>query len=183
MGPDDFRELVDLVEARSTNLSSACHGPEHWKCVAFVGVGIAQECGHDPLVPLLFGLFHDAMRMNDHFDPGHGPRAGELVLELAGTGGLSLAEPALADLFEACKVHTRADPTERLPLGICLDADRVNLWRVSIRPQPRYLSTRQNWTTDWIELARPLHGTIDSWDEVYEAYAAASRPLHPEGDK
>lgn len=144
---------------------------------------MAEELGQDPLVPMLFGLFHDAMRVNDFFDPEHGPRAAALVLELAGEGALSLAPSSIAQLAEACRVHTRAAPTDALPLGICLDADRVNLWRVYQKPRKRYLSTHSRWKTDWIELARPLHGTIESWQEVYETYAAVLRRPRAEGDK
>jgi uncharacterized protein len=41
----------------------------------------------------------------------------------------------------ACQEHTnggvRLDPT----VGVCWDSVRLNLWRVGIKPDPRWLST------------------------------------------
>lgn len=183
MKPDDFSELVRLVELRSTNRHSGYHGEHHWRCVSSIGVRLAAEVGHPPLVPLLFGLFHDSQRHNDHYDPQHGPRAAEFVEDLVREGALTLDPSDRSVLVEACRIHTASGPTPLIPLGICLDADRVNLWRVGKTPRRRFLSTPSLWKTDWIAECKRLHGTIESWDRVWDDYSAALARLGIRTDK
>ena len=44
-------------------------------------------------------------------------------------------------LVNACEQHTDGTTTRDPEIGCCWDADRLNLWRVGIRPSSRYLST------------------------------------------
>ena len=127
--------------SRSTSHSSHLHGLAHWERVVRNGLDLAAdtEGGADVDVVLLFALFHDSMRLNDGHDPEHGHRGGVLAGELRKL--LHLDHDQLALLQEACAGHTdgltSADPT----IGVCWDADRLDLPRVGIKPDAPLMST------------------------------------------
>ena len=81
----------------------------------------------------LFALLHDSMRLNDSIDPEHGPRAAAFAGELHAEGVLHATPGQLELLQYACFEHTNglvsSDPT----VGVCWDADRLDLPRVGIR--------------------------------------------------
>ena len=136
----DLDGLVREVEARSTR-AHGIHGPQHWRAVARVGAELieAGEAAH-PAVVFLFGLLHDSQRLDDGHDPEHGPRAATLARELAGTW-LHLSDDELERLCEACARHTAGARSDDPTVGVCWDADRLNLARVGIHPSAAYLST------------------------------------------
>jgi uncharacterized protein len=137
----DAARLVDAVLERSTGKNSFIHGESHWQRVAAASLTLLPETpGADPALVFLLALFHDSMRLNDNYDPLHGPRGAALARELHGEAfDLEDAEMSLPAF--ACEEHTNGgigpDPTVR----VCWDADRLNLWRVGIIPDPRFLST------------------------------------------
>ena len=118
-----------------------CHGVEHWARVLenglFLCCGVA---GARVDVVVSFALFHDACRENEYSDPEHGHRAALLAERYHGAGALRLDAPGLGLLMEACRGHDQgrvsADPT----VGVCWDADRLDLARVGIVPSARFLS-------------------------------------------
>lgn len=81
------------------------------------------------------------MRQNEYDDPEHGHRGAELSRRLHHEGLLPLADADRALLYEACNDHDRGLVTEDPTIGACWDADRLNLWRVGRKPDPRLLST------------------------------------------
>lgn len=134
-----------LAAARAKALLSrhGDHGFSHWARVRHHGVSLARVYGVNPWIPSLFGLFHDCRRENEYLDPGHGPRAGELVLELASEG---LFRPWLSTrevdwLAEACQFHSDGLIHGPAALLVCWDADRLDLGRVGTRPLPELLCT------------------------------------------
>jgi uncharacterized protein len=131
-------DLVETVLARSTSYRSSLHGPGHWRRVAFNGQALAAETtGADAEVAALFALFHDAMRLNDGHDPSHGPRAATLARELSGLKGGHLVL-----LAAACDGHADGSVSDDPTIGVCWDADRLDLPRVGVTPDPRLMSTR-----------------------------------------
>lgn len=116
------------------------HGVAHWARVLENGRRIAGPSGADPVVVELFALFHDARRLNEGTDPEHGPRGAALARTLAPLLPALTAEQ-LERLCTACERHTHSrthpDPTVRA----CFDADRLDLARVGITPDPRLLCT------------------------------------------
>lgn len=133
--------LLDAVLARSTGKHSRIHGPEHWVRVAASGAALVKGTpAADPLVVLLFALFHDSMRENDGCDPLHGFRGASLAREILEDGRVLPAE-RLSALAYACEWHDAGGVSEDPTIGACWDADRLNLWRVSITPHPGLLST------------------------------------------
>lgn len=115
------------------------HGLGHWARVLENGLRIAEPAGADPAVLAHFAVFHDARRRNEDRDPGHGRRGAALARELRPL--LTLSDDQLELLCTACELHTDAlthqDPTVRA----CFDADRLDLFRVGIRPDPLRLCT------------------------------------------
>ena len=134
--------LVDAVLRDAWRRESAWHGEIHWRCVTATGLALAAADERvDRSLVFCFGLFHDTRRENEAVDPGHGPRAAAFAAALRKRGVLRLDDQAFADLTEALRLHSdgqvSADPT----IGTCWDADRLHLPRVSIVPDPAFLST------------------------------------------
>jgi uncharacterized protein len=116
------------------------HGVLHWARVLENGLRLADEVGADVEVVTLFALFHDARRFSEHRDPGHGLRGAELAANLRGSL-VHLDDHRFQLLHDACRLHTdgliEGDPT----MQVCWDADRLDLGRVGIRPDPHRLCT------------------------------------------
>ena len=71
----DAARLVEAVLEKSTGKDSLLR-QSHWRRVAAAGLSLLPETlGVDPALVFLFALFHDSMRLNDNYDPEHGPRA------------------------------------------------------------------------------------------------------------
>ena len=92
------------------------------------------------LVVALFALFHDACRLNDDHDPGHGGRGAEFAASLQGRL-FHIHNRQLALLIEACTLHTRGGTDADATIQTCWDADRLDLLRAGITPAPRKLCT------------------------------------------
>jgi uncharacterized protein len=163
----DTQWLVDAVLKKSTGKHSRLHGEEHWKRVAAAGLVLLPHTPDaDPLVVFLFALFHDSMRLNDGYDPYHGPRGAELARELRGEAFV-LDDRRMGLLEFACDEHTNGGVDPDPSVGVCWDADRLNLWRVGRRPSPRFLSTPAARDDELIEWARALQGEDPSgWEEL-----------------
>jgi uncharacterized protein len=134
--------LVDAVLRRAWRRDSPWHGENHWRCVAATGLALASTDERvDRFCVFCFALLHDTRRENEAVDPAHGPRAAALAETLREQGVLLLDDRRFADLVEALRLHSdgqvSADPT----IGTCWDADRLHLPRVSIVPDPAFLST------------------------------------------
>ncbi len=162
--------LVDAVLERSTGKDSSIHGESHWQRVAAAGLALLPGTPDaDPALVFLFALFHDSMRFNDDYDPLHGPRGAALARELRGEA-FDLKDAEMDLLGFACQEHTNggvgSDPT----VGVCWDADRLNLWRVGIRPDPRLLSSQAAISEGRFASARDLQGEHFAWEELYRGF-------------
>lgn len=136
------RALLDAVISRSTGKDSRIHGPAHWAGVAAAGLILLDSTPDaDPLVVLLFALFHDSMRRSDGHDPEHGKRGAKLARTMRDAGDFELEEARLLKLEEACISHDKGGTSMDPTIGVCWDADRLNLWRVGTKPKPALLST------------------------------------------
>jgi uncharacterized protein len=170
MTETQLRTLIDAVEAASTHPDSYLHGPRHWRCVSLLGIDLARRTpGGDPLVAFLFGLFHDAIRENDDFDPDHGQRGADLARVYAAHDLFAVTPPQKAALLRACETHTFAPATSEVAVGVCYDADRLNLWRCGTKPAAKYLSTPSGITMAETEATKTMHSYPPTWDEVLRA--------------
>ena len=167
--PDPAR-LVDAVLERSTGKNSLIHGESHWQRVAAAGLALFPETPDaDPDLVFLFALFHDSMRFNDSFDPMHGPRAAVLASELRG-GTFDLGDEEMDLLAFACEEHTNGAVSKNPTVGVCWDADRLNLWRVGFEPDPRFLSTRAARSDERIAWGRDLQQDQLTWETLFQAF-------------
>lgn len=139
------RFAVILSEAKKVfalNSSWTQHGPEHWLQVEKNAIMLGEQTpGCDLEVARLFALLHDCRRQNEGRDPEHGARAAAFTQELFDRGMLGLDPGRLATLKFAMTHHNggqvSADPT----IGVCWDADRLDLPRVGKTPEIELMST------------------------------------------
>ncbi len=175
----DSMTLVQAVIARSPGSALAFHGPGHWQRVASIGCQLVYEVPEaDPTVVFLFSLFHDSMRSHDGRDPDHGARAALLVDRLQNVL-YHLSSDQLDALDRACRAHTDEGVTSEPTIAVCWDADRLNLWRLGRRPDPRLLSTSPARRTAWILRARDLDREPLSWAGICGAFCALAGKSGP----
>jgi len=138
----DLDGVLDAVVARATNLGSRIHGPVHWHSVAVASLYLL-EAGEtaDRALVFLFALLHDAMREDDGYDLGHGPRAAELLAELRQHRLLVMDEARGALLHTALRDHAFGHTSDDPTIGLCWDSDRLDLGRVGIVPDAAFFST------------------------------------------
>jgi hypothetical protein len=149
-----FEEMLAVVLPHATRPESTVHGVEHWRKVAENGAALAAETpGADLACVLAFAALHDSQRLNDHDDPDHGLRASKLVGDL----GLELDFGQYVTVRYACEFHDRGLTTYDATIGCCWDADRLDLPRVNIEPDPALLSTEAAKR----RIARLLHYSAD----------------------
>jgi len=118
------------------------HGPDHWDKVLSNGKILAGRTpGADVLVVELFALLHDCRRTRDGYDINHGRKAAEGLKEIRGSL-IFLSDEQFGLLESACRGHTDGDISEDPTIGCCWDADRLELSRVGIKPEQRFMSTQ-----------------------------------------
>jgi uncharacterized protein len=116
------------------------HGILHWARVLENGLRLAPAVGADLDVVVLFALFHDSRRMSESHDEGHGLRGAEFARALRGSL-VHLRDSDFDLLYEACRLHTDGLTQGEPTLQACWDADRLDLGRVGITPDPGLLCT------------------------------------------
>jgi uncharacterized protein len=116
------------------------HGLAHWGRVLENGLRLAETTGAKEEVVALFSVFHDSRRRNETMDPGHGRRGAELARKLR-KEHISLSDENFDLLITACVHHTDGRTKGDITVRTCWDADRLDLWRVSIVPDASLLCT------------------------------------------
>jgi uncharacterized protein len=134
---------------------------------------MATEVGADPLLVVLFGIFHDSMRFSEQRDDGHGRRGGFLArclnAELMG-----LSDEGLDLLDTACAGHTDGETSDNPTIGACWDADRLDLCRLGRQVDPRAMSTAPGRTVSVQERAAALLAATPGWQAIFERLARLS---------
>ncbi len=116
------------------------HGLAHWQRVRDNGLRLAAITGANPEVIKLFAFIHDIRRENDDRDPQHGARAAEWA-RLAVRHLIDLNDEDFEVLAYACAHHTDGTCHPDVTVCTCWDADRLDLDRVGIQPDPSRLCT------------------------------------------
>jgi uncharacterized protein len=104
------------------------------------GLRLAELTGADRNVVQLFAVFHDSCRVNEGWDQGHGQRGADLAHQLRGQF-FDLPDELFGLLYAACEGHTDRRTHENVTVQTCWDADRLDLPRVGMLVDPRYLCT------------------------------------------
>ena len=116
------------------------HGVVHWARVLENGERLAARTGAKIEVVTLFALFHDSRRVNEFTDFGHGYRGARYARSLRGKL-IHLDDADFKLLFEACRLHTDGLTEGDITIQTCWDADRLDLGRVGMTPEPDLLCT------------------------------------------
>jgi uncharacterized protein len=133
-------ELMALVRSEFALSWDGIHGVAHWARVRDNGLRLAELTGANLQIVELFAFLHDAKRCNDGKDPGHGKRAAEFTRSLRGSL-ITLSDRDMELLTFACEYHTDGLIEANITVQTCWDADRLDLGRIGIKPNPRYLCT------------------------------------------
>jgi len=135
-GPD----LLGTVRREFALSLDGVHGESHWARVRENGLRLAKETGADAQIVELFAYLHDVKRLNDGWDPEHGLRSAAFVNTLP-RSLVPLSIDGLALLTFACTHHSDGLTEADITVQTCWDADRLDLGRVYIEPDPRRMCT------------------------------------------
>jgi uncharacterized protein len=132
--------IIDDIVADYALPIRSYHGVVHWARVLENGRRLAAVTGAKIEVVTLFALFHDSRRVNEHSDFSHGHRGAIYARSLRGML-IHLDDADFDLLFEACRLHTDGLIDGDITLQTCWDADRLDLGRVGMTPEPDLLCT------------------------------------------
>lgn len=133
-------ELLRILKEQFALDWGGIHGVSHWERVRENGSRLAGLTGAKLRVVELFALLHDSRRENDGRDPEHGSRAADFARTLAGSV-FDLGPFDLDLLVSACRDHSKGFMDGDVTVMTCWDADRLDLGRVGMTPNPRRLCT------------------------------------------
>jgi len=134
------KQLLETILRQYALSPKGIHGLPHWARVLENGRNLARQTGARVEVVEFFAVFHDARRMNDGWDREHGYRGAELAVEFRGTH-LHLSDRDFDLLYRACRDHTDGTTAADITVQTCWDADRLDLGRVRIDLDRKYLCT------------------------------------------
>jgi uncharacterized protein len=117
------------------------HGVAHWMRVRANGLQIAQLTGAKAHLVELFAVLHDSCRIDDGHDPEHGLRAARFAENLNQREVLHLDRTDFDLLTTACRWHSHGAVLDDPTINTCWDADRLDLGRIGITPDPDRLCT------------------------------------------
>lgn len=143
---DEVFSQVDIEKVRQWAVNrwtlGKIHGISHWERVERNGLLLATpEC--DLTVIRLFAYLHDSCRQTDCPDVEHGLRAAEMMVGLRDSLLKGLSDGQFALLQQACRLHTTTHRTGNPTVDACFDADRLDLGRVGIQPDPEKMATEK----------------------------------------
>lgn len=155
-------DLVRDVLSRKHLQEFSVHGLPHWQKVERNGLYLAQREGGDMSIVSLFALFHDSQRVNEYEDPEHGARGAFLANSFFQIGRLRISQEQLNVLIYACTHHTDETIHADVTIQCCWDADRLDLTRIGISPDPEMLNTK---SAKSIAMTMDF-GDIDRWKSL-----------------
>ena len=136
-----LKKLLTQIKNDSDIWQSEIHGLDHWNRVLENGLWLAKDSEADLKVIEYFAYLHDCCRENEGYDPKHGPRS--VIYAKLHRDVFDLDDNQFSILIRACAGHTFAMPIGQAgnnsTLAICWDADRLDLGRIGIKPNPEYL--------------------------------------------
>jgi len=133
-------ELIQAIRMQYQLPWNGLHGPKHWARVMENGLKLTSLTGAQTEVVELFAVFHDACRINEDWDENHGSRGADLAGIFRGKY-FDLNDQDFIALKVACRLHTAGFTEGDVTVLTCWDADRLDLGRVGIYPDKRYLCT------------------------------------------
>ena len=92
----------------------------------------------------------------------HGHTAAAFISGIRKTFLKDLTDAQIKTLKLACKYHTTKRRTKDLTADICLDADRLDLNRVNIKPDPKRMATEAG-----ARFAQMSEAELESREDIY----------------
>lgn len=187
------RKIIDLVLDQYALPIDGYHGIAHWARVYEIGQRVATlvnqllpKANLDHRVPALFALLHDACRLNEGHDPDHGPRAAVFAEKLYRDGIIDLPPELWMWVYQAIESHTHGVISAYPYVQVCYDSDRLDLPRVGIYPDSRFISYEtyhhrelMKWSfANAVEQSIPLR-VLEAWGCKLAHIAIANRSPKP----
>lgn len=144
-------ELLDIIKKEYALNWDGIHGIAHWMRVYENGMFLFEHTGAKREVVELFSVLHDSKKFNDGWDVGHGRRAAKFVQSLIGKY-FELPDDDFELLYTACHEHMNTLTHSDITIQTCFDSDRLDIGRIGIHIDPKYLSTniaKQPDTMEW----------------------------------
>jgi len=135
--------ILNIVRRQYKLALQGIHGLSHWERVEKFGLFLADATKADKTVISYFAYLHDSQRLDESEDAEHGKRASEFVGELYKSKVVQLSPVRLQQLQFACRYHNERKmfDIDDVTIQTCWDADRLDLPRIGIKPNPDYLYT------------------------------------------
>ena len=142
----------DIIEIRNFALEGwelgETHGLSHWQRVERNGIILSTYNGKiregiNMKIVRFFAYLHDKCRLNDWADLEHGVRAANMLPIIRDTVLKEFTSEEVSLLDRACRYHTTELRTGNPTIDVCFDADRLDLGRVGIVPNPKRMATEQ----------------------------------------
>lgn len=170
--PDKYDDVQRAVLQQFRLDPMGVHGLPHWVRTYRNGLLIAAM---DPKVEIdvvaCFALLHDSCRENEFDDPMHGLYASRFAARLWNEGAMPyLSEEQLTTLKAACLDHTLGFTNQYNPtIQACWDADRLDLGRVGIKPNPQLLGSKYGLLPDTPEKHWEESWNVEGMEAMIEA--------------
>jgi uncharacterized protein len=142
----------DVLEVRDFALNcwvlGETHGLPHWQRVERNGILLSLENGRirediNIKVVRFFAYLHDKCRLDNWTDWEHGVRSADMLSSIRDTILKDFTDEEVCLLEKACRYHTTEHRTGNPTIDVCFDADRLDLGRVGIVPDPERMATEQ----------------------------------------
>lgn len=140
-----IERVRDFAMMHTCMMEGSIHGIDHWDRVADNAESLKTK-EVNMLVVKAFAYIHDVEREDEDEDPYHGARAARLVDKIRSTVLSFLNDREIEQLKKACRLHTSTWKTEDATVNACFDADRLDLGRVGITPDPNKMATCEGQT-------------------------------------
>jgi uncharacterized protein len=128
------QRLINFV-GREIRLDwNGIHGAPHCSRVRYHGLLLAEHTGANTRVVEYFAFIHDLGRQNEHYDPEHGN--GAMIAENIAGDLIDVSALELQLLMDACCGHSDGHIIADVTVMTCWDADRLDLGKVEIQPDP-----------------------------------------------
>jgi uncharacterized protein len=145
--------LMHVVPQFRLDLNHGMHGIGHWSRVWRNAREMCEVMDLPMNVPCLFSFFHDSQRFDKRSDIEHGHRAVQWLDRLYANRKLNIKASEFHLLCVAIEGHSHGKTVADPIVQVCWDADRLDLGRVGMRPDPRYLCTEHAKKPDTIRRA------------------------------
>lgn len=131
--------LKQIIKEYELDIYKGIHGIDHWSRVLINGLKIAENNNANKNIIIAFSFFHDVRRVRECGDPEHGLRGAKYIQTFKYK--INLNKEELEKTMIACEGHSSIIHHEDIDIATCWDADRLDLYRVGVKPDSEFLNT------------------------------------------